>query len=102
MIGVTLLVSRAEADVGWGASRGSSRRSYDKCYFVYQYVIFCGGGGENIYFVEYFALFWYKESMRVRGCDVERVQTLATEKTHPLLLTIDDNLSLSLQVRGSW
>ena len=53
-------------------------------------------------FVEYFALFWYKESMRVRGCGVERVQTLATEKTHPLLLTVDGNLSLSLQVRGSW
>ena len=52
-------------------------------------------------FVGYFALFWYKESMRVRGCGVERVQTLATEKTHPLLLTVD-NISLSLQVRGSW
>ena len=53
-------------------------------------------------FVKYFALFWYKESMRVRGCGVERVQTLATEKTHPLLSIVDGNLSLSLQVRGSW
>ena len=51
-------------------------------------------------FVKYVALFWYKESMRVRGCGVERVKTLATEKTHPLL--VEDNLSLSLQVRGSW
>ena len=54
-------------------------------------------------FVKYFALFWYKESIRARGCGVERVQTLATEKTHPLLsIIVDDNLSLSLQVRGSW
>ena len=49
-----------------------------------------------------FFTFLYKESMRVRGCGVERVQTLATEKTHPLLVTVDDNISLPLQVRGSW
>ena len=53
-------------------------------------------------FVEYFAIFWYKESMQVRGCGVGRVQTLATEKIHPLLLTVDDNLSIFFQVRGSW
>ena len=47
-------------------------------------------------------IFLYKESMRVRGCGVERVQTLATEKTHPLLSIVDDNISLSLQVGGSW
>ena len=71
---------------------------------MYQYVIFSvdGGGGENMCFVEYFALFWYKESMQVRGCGVEKVQTLATEKSHPLLSTVDDNISLSLQVGGSW
>ena len=46
--------------------------------------------------------FLYKESIRVRGCGVERVQTLATEKIHKLLLTVDGNISLSLQVRGSW
>ena len=49
-----------------------------------------------------FFTFLYKESMRVRGCGVERVQTLATEKNHPLLVTVDDNISLPLQVRGSW
>ena len=49
-----------------------------------------------------FSTFWYKESMRVRGCGVERVQMLATEKSYPLLLTVDGNLSLFHQVRGSW
>ena len=52
------------------------------------------------------ALWNILHSFRIKSrCEyegVERVQTLATKKKHPLLLTVDDNISLSLQVRGSW
>ena len=52
------------------------------------------------------ALWNILHSFRIKSrCEyeaVERVQTLATEKNHPLLLTVDDNISLSLQVGGRW